>query len=91
MTEEIQKPTDQRGDSSVESTYLLALRIRSLIADKELVTARANRDLQVGIDWCQDYHEWHRQIDTEINALLSEANVERRCAAEKQQDQSNEY
>lgn len=75
--------------NEVECDALLAvrlLRIRSLIADKEMVTARANLDLQRGGDWCQDYQEWHRQIDlgieAEIDALQSAANDQRKAAHE---------
>ena len=58
----------------LKSTDLLALQIRSLIADKEMVTATANLDLARGGEWRCDYQAWHGQIDNEINALLSEVN-----------------
>ena len=62
------------SETKIQSNDLLALRIRSLIADKEMVTATANLDLVRGGEWRCDYQAWHGKIDTEINALLSEAN-----------------
>ena len=58
------------------NTDLLALRIRSLIADKEMVTATANLDLTRGGEWRCDYQAWHGEIDAKIEALFSEANAE---------------
>ena len=58
------------------STDLLALRIRSLIADKEMVTATANLDIKRGGEWRCDYQAWYREIDAKIEALFSEANDE---------------
>lgn len=56
--------------------HLLELRIRSAIADKEMVTAMANRDLQCGDGWRCDYAEWHRAISKEIEELfILSANV----------------
>ena len=56
--------------------HLLELRIRSAIADKEMVTAMANRDLQCGDGWRCDYAEWHREISKEIEELfILSANV----------------
>lgn len=57
--------------------HLLELRIRSAIADKEMVTAMANRDLQCGDGWRCDYAEWHREISKEIEELfILSANAE---------------
>ena len=67
------KPNTDDG-TLLKSTDLLAVRIRSLIADKGMVTATANLDLARGGEWRCGYQVWHSQIDTEINALLSEAN-----------------
>ena len=50
--------------------HLLELRIRSAIADKEFVTAMANRDLQFGDGWRCDYAEWHREVSKEIEELF---------------------
>jgi hypothetical protein len=50
--------------------HLLELRIRSAIADKEMVTAMANRDLQCGDGWRCDYAEWHREVSKEIEELF---------------------
>jgi len=50
--------------------HLLELRIRSAIADKEMVTAMANRDLQCGDGWRYDYAEWHREVSKEIEELF---------------------
>ena len=59
----------------LKSTDLLALRIRSLIADKEMITAIANLDIARAGEWRQDYQAWHGQIDKEIEELFSEANI----------------
>jgi len=58
----------------VANDVLLALRIRSLIADKEMVTATANLDLARGGEWRLDYSAWQGQLNVEIDALFSEAN-----------------
>jgi hypothetical protein len=52
---------------------LLVLKIRSLIADKEMVTAQANRDMTCGDGWRTDYAAWHGQLDAEIQSLLDQA------------------
>jgi hypothetical protein len=55
---------------------LLALKIRSLIADKEMIVASANRDITQYGEWRTDYNAWHMQTESELQALLSEANTE---------------
>ena len=62
-------------DTKNESTDLIALRIRSLIADKEMVTAIANLELARAGEWRQDYQAWHGQIDKEIEELFSKAKL----------------
>jgi hypothetical protein len=52
---------------------LLVLKIRSLVADKEMVTAQANRDMTCGDGWRTDYAAWHGQLDAEIQSLLDQA------------------
>jgi len=52
---------------------LLVLKIRSLIADKEMVTAQANLDIARGGEWRSDYADWHRHLDTEVQSLLEQA------------------
>ena len=54
---------------------LLALKIRSLIADEEMVTAAANMSLQQYGQWNCDYQAWHREIDKELSELFEKANV----------------
>ena len=54
---------------------LLALGIQSLIADKGMIVASANRDLTCYGEWRTDYNAWHDQIDAEIQALFSQANA----------------
>lgn len=54
----------------VASDALFALRIRSLIADKEMITARANDALARGGQWDCDYHAWYQEVDSEIQYLL---------------------
>lgn len=70
------KPTDS-GSSvmAVANDPLLALRIQSLIADKGMIVASANRDLTCYGEWRTDYNAWHEQADAEIQALFSQANV----------------
>ena len=46
------------------------LKIRSLIADKEMVTATANMNLSRGGEWLCDYSAWHAHIDQQIETLL---------------------
>ena len=62
------------GLAAVALDPLVSLRIRSLIADKEMVTAQANLDLARGGEWRCDYAAWHGQIDAEIQQLLKQAN-----------------
>jgi hypothetical protein len=65
---------------------LLALRIRSLIADKEMVTATANLDIARAGEWGQDYQAWHGQIDKEIEELFSKANDQIQPANQKENE-----
>ena len=58
------------GKKMKELTFL---RIRSLIADKEMVTAQANHDLAIGGEWRMDYAAWHGTLDAEIQRLLGDA------------------
>ena len=53
---------------------IVSLRIRSLISDKDMVTAQANMDLSRSGEWKYDYAAWHRQLDEEIQELLKQAN-----------------
>jgi len=66
-------PTTPSGEQ-VGSDALFALRIRSLISDKEMVVAMANRDAQFGDGWRCDYAKWHGEIEEKIQRLFSEAN-----------------
>jgi DTW domain-containing protein YfiP len=68
--------TCKNAPSSVQSTYLLALQIRNLIAAREFNTAMANRELQSGDDWLFDHHSYDRELATEIDALFGKANAE---------------
>ena len=65
----------------LSSHDLLALRIQSLIADKGMIVASANRDLTCYGEWRTDYNAWHEQTDAEIQALFSQANAERTARA----------
>lgn len=49
---------------------LRLLKIRSLISQKEMITAEANMDLARRGEWSCNYAEWHRQIDEEISKLF---------------------
>lgn len=62
---------------------LTTLRIRSLVADKEMVVAQANLSLaRAGewavnyAEWSRQYAEWSRQIDSEIQALIASLGTE---------------
>ena len=48
------------------------LRIRALVADKEMLVSRANNDLAVGGYWLGDYEGWAREIQGEIDAILKQ-------------------
>ena len=61
--------------AGVTCTALVALRIRSLIADKEMIIASANRDITQYGEWRTDYNAWHAQTDRELQSLFSEANT----------------
>ena len=69
---------------------LLALRIRSLISDKEMVVAMANRDAQFRDGWLCDYAKWHGEIEEKIQRLLSEANDKGLAVADPSPNASNE-
>ena len=60
------------GPWRVDVSGLVMLRIQSLIADKEMVTAQANRDISMSGEWQCDYTEWYRQIDDEIKRLFDQ-------------------
>ena len=62
------------GDG-LSSHALLALRIQSLIEDKGMIVASANRDLTCYGEWRTDYNAWYEQTDTEIQALFYKANA----------------
>ena len=51
---------------------IIYLKIRSLIADKEMVTATANMNMARGGEWLCDYRDWHAEIDQQIQILLDE-------------------
>lgn len=52
---------------------LLSLRMQSLIADKGMIVASANRDLTCYGEWRTDYNAWHEQTDAEIQALFRQS------------------
>ena len=61
------------SDSSVMAVandQLLVLRIQSLIVDKSMIVASANRDLARYGEWRTDYNAQHEQTDAEIQALF---------------------
>jgi hypothetical protein len=62
----------QVGEKGKAMNSMNELRIRSLISDKEMVTAQANLDLARGGDWRCDYAQWHGQINAEILKLIGE-------------------
>jgi hypothetical protein len=70
-------------DGGLPSTELLALRIRSLIADKEMVTATANMNIAAYGSWRCDYASCHDEIDQQIQALFLEANAQAMASADE--------
>jgi len=65
------KPSGKLSDASACSALDL-LRIRALVADKEMLVSRANNDLAVGGYWLGDYEGWAREIQGEIDAILKQ-------------------
>jgi hypothetical protein len=53
---------------------LAILKIRSLIADKEMIVEMAKRD-NARDGWLCDYHAWSKEIDAEIQSLFILANA----------------
>jgi len=51
---------------------IVYLKIRSLIADKEMATAIANMNIAHNGEWLGDYPAWHAQIDQQIQALFEQ-------------------
>lgn len=60
-----------RSEWDHRDTELTTLRIRSLIADKDMITSQANLDLARGGEWRADWAQAHGQIDAEIQTLLA--------------------
>lgn len=52
------------------SAEIILLKIRNLIADKDIVSAQANRDLSLD-GWRMDYTAWHSQLSIEIETLFN--------------------
>ena len=57
----------------IDSSDLLALRIRNLIAAREFNTAEANRELSLG-GWLSDHRHEDNNLAAEIDALIEKAN-----------------
>jgi hypothetical protein len=55
-----------------EAEELLRFKLRSAIADKEMVVNQANRDVQCYDGWSCDYKAWQDDCDAVINGLLKE-------------------
>jgi len=71
---DIAAPENDSEEAVGCSALLATLKIRSLIADKEMITAQANYETQRFGEWRMDYPGWHDQIDKEIEALFLVAN-----------------
>ena len=71
---------------TIDSSDLLALRIRNLIAAREFNTAEANRELSLG-GWLSDHRHEDNNLAAEIDSLIEKANSRiSRCGdAERQQ------
>jgi hypothetical protein len=73
MKKETEKTTINGSLSDVSPCSALdLLRIRALVADKEMLVSRANNDLAVGGYWLGDYEGWAREIQGEIDAILKQ-------------------
>ena len=68
----VSKLQDRVSKLESKTPEITVLKIQSLIADKEMATATANRDLARCGDWTGDYALLHEQINEEIKKLLSE-------------------
>jgi hypothetical protein len=64
-----------RHSIGIAGNLRLALRIQSLIADKGMIVASANRDLTCYGEWRTDYNAWHEQTDAQIQSLFSQSNA----------------
>ena len=51
---------------------LLLLKLRNLIAQQEMVTATANRDIITRDGWRCDYEQWGNDIQKEITQLTQQ-------------------
>lgn len=51
---------------------ILVLRLRSAVADKEMVVNQAQRDVQCNDGWLCDYKTWQAECDVVISGLLNE-------------------
>ena len=71
------------------SPELLALRFRSLIADKEMVTANANLDVARGGEWQSDHYAKYKEIDSEIKALFENIKIPLDHTSEKSSNNSS--
>lgn len=65
------------NDPNEEKRELTRLRIRSLIADKELNVAEANRELAIG-GWLSDHYAHNTAINQEIDRLFQALEQESR-------------
>ena len=54
---------------------ILVLRLRSAVADKEMVVNQANRDVQFYDGWSCDYKSWQAECDAVIAGILNEIEV----------------
>ena len=62
--------TTQNDAEGVSSSALLALSFQSLIADKQMLIATANRDLAQYGEWQRTHAEEFTQIDCEMDRLM---------------------
>lgn len=46
---------------------------RRLVAEKDWITAMANRDLIASGNWTTDYPSWHKEIDQELDKIRKQS------------------
>jgi hypothetical protein len=62
------------SEQTIESSALLALKLRNAIASKEWITAAANVEVAKYGEWQCDWYTAMREAENEITALLHSAN-----------------
>ena len=59
-----------RADEVSMTLEQAELMVRSLVADKEFITAQADRDLRICGKWCCDYETQYNVIQEQLRTLM---------------------